>query len=48
MDTYKANEHFREIVDKYCTKHKITVEEALKHYLIKEIEKTYKEKNNGK
>lgn len=48
MDTYRTNEHFREIVDKYCVKHGITVEEALQHYLIKEIEKQYKEKNNGK
>ena len=48
MDTYRTNEHFREIVDRYCTKHKLSVEEALKHKLIIEIEKTYKEKNNGK
>lgn len=44
MDTYRTNEHFREIVDNYCTKHKITVEEALKHKIIIEIEKQQKEK----
>ena len=44
METYNSNENFKTIVDKYCVKHGITVEEALKHYIIREIEKSYKEK----
>lgn len=48
MDTYETNERFREYVDKICKKHEITVEEALKWYIVKEIEKVYKEKNNAR
>lgn len=44
MDTYRTNEHFREIVDKYCVTHGVTVEEALKHAIIKQIEEQNKEK----
>ena len=42
MELYKSNKDFREYVDKYCRKHKCTVEEALSHELVKEVEKAYK------
>lgn len=42
MEFYKTNKDFRVYVDKYCQKHKCTVEEALTHALVKEVEKAYK------
>ena len=44
METYNSNKNFKDFVDKYCTKHEISVEEALKHFIVREVEKTYKEK----
>lgn len=47
METYKTNAAFKEYVDKICRKHHITVETALEWYIVKEVEKQYKEKANG-
>lgn len=42
MEFYNTNKDFREYVDKYCRKHKCTVEEALTHVIVKEVEKLYR------
>ena len=34
---YRNNKKFRDYVDKYCTKHGITVAEALQHELMRRI-----------
>ena len=44
MSAYETNKDFKEYVDKYCNTYKVTVEEALKHVLVQEVEKMYKEK----
>ena len=31
---YEQNEDFKRYVDRYCIKHRISVEEALQHYLV--------------
>ena len=43
-DLYNKSEDFKEYVDKYSTKHKISVQEALTHKLVQEVGKNYKEK----
>ena len=40
---YNSNENFKEYIDKYCKKHKCTIEEALKHKIIEEVYEQYKE-----
>lgn len=40
---YDTNSDFKDYVDKYCTKHQLTVEVALEHKLVKEVAKYYKE-----
>ena len=40
---YGSNEDFKRYVDKYCVKHRISVEEALQHYLVQMTGKMYKE-----
>lgn len=40
---YKSNPDFKEFVDKYCNKHKLTPEQALEHMLVKEIGRQYEE-----
>ena len=47
METYRTNQAFKDYVDKICRKHHITVEEALEWYIVKEVEKMYKEKAHG-
>lgn len=37
MKLYETNKDFREYVDKYCAKHKVTVEEALTHDIVKAV-----------
>ena len=37
MIFYNNNKDFKTYVDKYCKKHGISVETALKHRLIKEV-----------
>ena len=34
---YQKNKDFRDYVDKFCKKHKISVEEAMKHRIVKEV-----------
>ena len=41
---YNVCEDFKEYVDKYSTKHKISVQEALTHKLVQAVGKNYKEK----
>lgn len=40
---YAENEDFKRYVDRYCTKHRISVEQALQHYLVQMAGKMYKE-----
>ena len=40
---YAENEDFRRYVDRYCTKHRISVSEALQHYLVQMAGRQYKE-----
>lgn len=40
---YEQNEDFRQYVDKYRTKHNISVDEALQHYLAQMAGRMYKE-----
>lgn len=47
METYRTNQAFKDYVDKICRKHGITVEEALTWYIVREVEKMYKEKAHG-
>lgn len=44
---YDQNENFKEYVDKYCRKHKVDVETALSHKVVKEVKKQYEELQNG-
>lgn len=34
---YNSNADFKDYVDKYCKKHKCTVEEAIKHEMVKAV-----------
>lgn len=40
---YAENEDFKRYVDRYCTKHRISVAEALQHYLVQMAGIQYKE-----
>lgn len=40
---YAENEDFKRYVDRYCTKHRISVSEALQHYLAQMAGRMYKE-----
>lgn len=42
----KMNKDFQLYLQKYCTKHHLTEEEARKHELVKEVEKLYSKKEN--
>lgn len=39
---YAENEDFRRYVDRYCTKHNVSVDEALQHYLVQAAGWLYK------
>ena len=41
---YDVCEDFKEYVDKYSKKHKISVQEALTHKLVQEVAQMYKER----
>lgn len=41
METYNINSNFKSYVDRYCVKHKKTVEEALQDRIVCEVEKQY-------
>ena len=47
-DDYNSISAFKEYVDKYSTKHQISVDEALKHELIKTVWPTYLEDGSVK
>lgn len=40
---YAENADFKRYVDRYCTKHRISVEQALNHYLVQMVGRQYKE-----
>ena len=40
---YAENEDFKRYVDRYCVKHRISVAEALQHYLVQMAGMQYKE-----
>lgn len=40
---YAENEDFKRYVDRYCTKHCVSVDEALQHYLVQMVGMQYKE-----
>lgn len=40
---YAENEDFKRYVDRYCVKHRISVDEALQHYLVQMAGRMYKE-----
>lgn len=40
---YAENEDFKRYVDRYYTKHRISVAEALQHYLVQMAGRMYKE-----
>lgn len=40
---YAENEDFKRYVDRYCVKHRISVAEALQHYLVQMAGRMYKE-----
>lgn len=40
---YAENEDFNRYVDRYCVKHRISVDEALQHYLVQMAGRMYKE-----
>lgn len=40
---YEQNEDFKRYVDRYCTKHRVSVDEALQHYLVQMSGRMYKE-----
>lgn len=44
---YDGNVDFKAYVDKYCTKHQITVEEALQHYLVRMMGRMYWESSTA-
>ena len=45
---YISNADFRDYVKSYCKKHKISIDEALQHAIIKEVAKHYKDIKEGK
>lgn len=40
---YADNANFKRYVDRYCVKHRISVAEALQHYLVQMAGRMYKE-----
>lgn len=40
---YAENEDFKRYVERYCVKHRISVDEALQHYLVQMVGRQYKE-----
>lgn len=40
---YEQNADFKRYVDSYCVKHRISVAEALQHYLVQMAGRQYKE-----
>ena len=44
---YARNSDFKRYVDKYCVKHRCTVEEALQHYLVRMVGRMYWESSTA-
>lgn len=42
---YAQNADFKRYVDRYCVKHRCTVEQALQHYLVQMAGRMYKEQS---
>ena len=40
---YADNEDFKRYVDRYCTKHRVSLDEALQNYLVQMAGSIYKE-----
>lgn len=40
---YAENADFKRYVDRYCKKHRVSVDEALQHYLVQAAGQIYKE-----
>lgn len=40
---YNTNADFKRYVDKYCTKHRLTVDEAVEHSLVQNVGDMYAE-----
>lgn len=45
---YAHNEDFKRYVDRYCVKHRISMEQALQHYLVQMAGMQYKEQMDNK
>ena len=45
---YAENEDFKRYVDRYCTKHRVSLDEALQHYLVQAAGRVYKEQAETK
>lgn len=45
---YADNADFKRYVDRYCVKHRISVAEALQHYLVRTAGQIYKEQMDNK
>ena len=45
---YAENADFKRYVDRYCVKHRISVEQALQHYLVQMAGMQYKEQMDGR
>ena len=43
MNEYRFNSKFREYVDKYCNKHKISPEAAMEHKIVRQVYLMYTE-----
>ena len=41
IDMYEQDEDFKRYVDKYCTKHQISVDEALSHVIVQDVASNY-------
>ena len=42
---YEQNADFKRYVDRYCVKHRISVDKALQHYLVQMAGRQYKEQS---
>lgn len=47
MNEYNINPDFKEFVDRYSVKHKITPEEAVEHKLVQAVEVEYRHKRQN-
>ena len=45
---YNHNEDFKMYVDRYCKQYGLTVDEALEHEIVKNVEAQYKESEDKK